>query len=143
VDIKRTATAVWTGGVPQGSGRIKLGSGAFEGNYAFNTRMGDEPGTNPEELIGAAHAGCFSMALAYALTEAGHPPTSVDTKAIVHFTRDEGGFKIPNIELVTEAVVPGIDKAKFDTIAAGAKAGCPVSKALAGVAITLEATLKG
>ncbi len=97
---------------------------------------------NPEELIGAAHAACFSMALSFALTNAGHPPTSVSTNAVVHLTRTDTGFAIPKIDLVTEGVVPGIDEATFESTAEDAKKNCPVSKALAGVEITLQASLK-
>ena len=141
IDIKRTASAAWSGGVPQGAGSFAVGSGLLAGKYSFNTRMGDEKGTNPEELIGAAHAACFSMALSFALTGAGHPPTSVSTNAIVHLTRTETGFAIPKIELITEGVVPGIDEATFKSTAEDAKKNCPVSKALAGVEITLQASL--
>ena len=142
IDIKRTSSAEWSGGVPQGSGTIDLGSGAFHGKYSFNTRMGNEPGTNPEELIAGAHAACFSMALAFALTNAGHPPTSVSTHAVVHLTRTDSGFAIPKIDLVTEGVVPGIDDATFAATAEEAKKNCPVSKVLAGAEITLQASLK-
>ena len=141
IDIKRTATAKWTGDVPKGSGRIKSASGAIDVPYSFSTRFGEEPGTNPEELLGASHAGCFTMALAFALTQAGHPPATVDTTATVHLTRDAGGFSIPGIDLVTNASVPGLDDATFQTIAEGAKKNCPLSKALASVPITLTATL--
>src|SRR5580704_420015 len=142
IQVTRTSFAEWQGGVPQGSGTVKLGSGAFEGAYSFNTRMGDAPGTNPEELLGAAHAGCFSMALASGLTRAGHPPTTIATTAKVHFGQTDGGFAISKIDLITEGVVPGIDDAAFQSAAAAAKAGCPLSKALAAVEITLQATLK-
>ena len=137
----RDAKAEWKGSLMEGSGKLTLGSGAFSGPYDWRARSGDGAGTNPEELVGAAHAGCFSMAFAHALTGAGHPPTSIDTTAKVHLEQVEGGFAIPKIELTTQATVPGIDEAKFQEIAAGAKAGCPVSKALAGVEITLTATL--
>ena len=140
--ITRSAEAEWKGDLKGGAGTVKLGSGAFEGDYSFNTRMGDAPGTNPEELLGAAHAGCFSMALAFGLTQAGHPPTSISTTAKVHFGQTEGGFAISRIDLITEGVVPGIDAAAFQTAAESAKANCPLSKALAAVEITLSATLK-
>jgi osmotically inducible protein OsmC len=143
IDIKRTATAKWTGDVPAGSGRIASGSGAIDVPYSFNTRFGGEPGTNPEELLGASHAGCFTMALAFALTQAGHAPKTVDTTATVHLTRDADGFSIPGIDLATSADVPGLDDATFQTIAEGAKKNCPLSKALASVPITLTATLTG
>jgi osmotically inducible protein OsmC len=109
IDIKRNATAHWTGDVPGGSGRVKVSSGAIDVPYSFNTRFGDEPGTNPEEMLAASHGACFTMALSFALTQAGHPPQSVDTTATVHLTRDEGGFSIPGIELVTHATVPGLE----------------------------------
>jgi osmotically inducible protein OsmC len=142
IDIKRIATAKWTGDVPGGSGRVASGSGAIDAAYSFNTRFGGEPGTNPEELLAAAHAGCFTMALAFALTQAAHPPKTVDTSATVHLTRNADGFSIPAIDLVTTAVVPGLDDATFQTIAEGAKKNCPLSKALASVPIALTATLE-
>lgn len=120
---------------------MALGSGAFEGAYSFKTRFEDQPGTNPEELIAAAHAGCFSMAFANALSQAGHVPTAVDTKANVKLGKTDEGFAITGIQLVTRADVPGIDDADFQKIAEQAKAGCPVSKALAALDITLDATL--
>jgi osmotically inducible protein OsmC len=142
ISIKRTATAKWNGGVPAGSGQITVQSGVLDAPYSFGRRFGGDPGTNPEELIGAAHAGCYSMALSYELTNAGFPPTSVTTVATVHIQQDATGFTIPEIELVTDAEVPGIDDAKFQEIAEAAKKGCPLSKALAAVPkITLEATL--
>src|SRR6266540_5503286 len=105
----RTATARWEGGLQQGKGTVRLGSGAFEGQYSFSSRFEEGTGTNPEELIGAAHAGCFSMALTAGLERAGYPPTSVDTTARVHLERVEGGFSIPRIDLDCVASVPGID----------------------------------
>lgn len=137
----RQARARWDGSITAGKGTMALGSGAFEGPYSFASRFEDGAGTNPEELIGAAHAGCFSMALAAALGRAGFEPRSVRTTADVHLVKAEAGFAIPRIELRTEAEVPGIDAARFQEIAAGAKAGCPVSKALAGVEIGLDARL--
>lgn len=137
----RIAEAQWDGDLIHGQGNIKLGSGAFEGKYDWRGRSADGPGTNPEELIGAAHAGCFSMALSGRLGGAGFTPESIHTKAVVHLEKDGDGFAIPKIELTTEAKVPGIDDATFQTHAAAAKAGCPVSKALAGVDIHLTATL--
>jgi len=141
IDIKRTASAKWTGDVPGGSGRIASASGAIDVAYSFNTRFGSEPGTNPEELLAASHGACFTMALAFALTQAGHAPATVDTTATVHLTRDEAGFSIPGIDLLTTASVPGLDDATFQQIAEGAKKNCPLSKALASVPITLTATL--
>jgi osmotically inducible protein OsmC len=138
----RTADAQWQGNLQDGQGQMRLGSGAFEGNYSFRSRMGDgETGTNPEELLGAAHAGCYSMALSAMLAGAGFTPTRVHTTARVHFNRVEGGFAIGPIDLETEAVVPGIDEATFQRLAQDAKAGCPVSRALASTPINLQATL--
>jgi osmotically inducible protein OsmC len=140
--ITRKASAVWEGNLKQGKGSMKFGSGAFEGLYSFASRFEDGKGTNPEELIGAAHAGCFSMALSNMLAEAGYEPTSVATQAAVKLDKAEGGFAIQRIELETVAVVPGIDEATFMEKANAAKEGCPVSKALTGVEITLEAELQ-
>lgn len=138
----RTADAEWQGNLQNGQGHLRLGSGAYEGNYSFRSRMGDGAGgTNPEELIGAAHAGCFSMALSAMLAGAGFTPTRVHTTARVHFNPIEGGFAIGPIDLETEAVVPGIDEATFQRIAQDAKVGCPVSQALASTPINLKATL--
>ena len=138
----RTADARWEGSLQDGTGTMRLGSGAFEGRYSFASRFEDGPGTNPEELIGAAHAGCFSMALSGALSRAGTPPTSISTSARVHIERGDAGFGITRIELATEAEVPGLDEAGFKEQAEAAKATCPVSKALAGTEITLDATLR-
>ena len=121
---------------------MRLGSGAFEGKYSFKSRMEDGPGTNPEELIGAAHAGCFSMAFANALSQAGHPPQEIHTSARVHFDKGDAGWGISRIELATEGNVPGIDDATFKRLAEDAKRNCPVSKALAATPITLTASLK-
>jgi osmotically inducible protein OsmC len=137
----RTSTAEWHGRVPDGSGRVSLGSGAFEGPYSFGSRFGEDPGTNPEELLGAAHASCFSMALSLRLTEAGFTPTRIRTLAKVSIERSDDGFAIKHIELVTEAEVPDIDAADFSVHAETAKKGCPVSKALAGTHISLSAGL--
>ena len=137
----RKANAEWKGTLKDGGGTIALGSGAFEGQYSFGTRFEEGTGTNPEELIGAAHAGCFSMALNAGLGRAGFQPNRVTTSANVHLEKVEGGFGITKIELITEAEVPGIDEATFQEQAQGAKENCPVSKALAGVEIHLDATL--
>ena len=137
----RTADAVWKGDLKSGQGSFKVGSGAFEGKYSFPSRFESGQGTNPEELIGAAHAACFSMALSAGLSTAGHPPTSVHTTAKVHLDRGAEGFAITRIELDTEAVVPGVDEAAFRQQAENAKKGCPVSKALAGTQISLSARL--
>jgi lipoyl-dependent peroxiredoxin len=136
----RMAEAEWHGKLASGQGTMKLGSGAFEGRYSFGTRFGDEKGTNPEELIGAAHAGCFSMALAYGLERAGFAARNIKTKATVHIEKS-GAFAIPRIELDTVAEVPGIDASRFQQEAEAAKRDCPVSRALAGSAITLTARL--
>ena len=138
----RNADAEWSGGIMDGKGTMRLGSGAFEGAYSFKTRMEEGAGTNPEELIGAAHAGCFSMALSAALGKAGFEPRSIRTKAAVRFDKEGEGFAITSINLTTEAEIPGIDDAKFQEIAKAAKEGCPVSKALAGTEIKLQASLK-
>src|SRR5689334_18121230 len=138
----RRADAEWTGDGPNGQGKMRLGSGAFEGVYSFKSRMEDGPGTNPEELIGAAHAGCFSMAFANGLTQAGHKPQEIHTVASVHFDKADQGWGISRIDLVTEGNVPGIDEATFKRLAEDAKKNCPVSKALAATPITLTATLK-
>ncbi|HKR60022.1 MAG TPA: OsmC family protein [Pyrinomonadaceae bacterium] len=138
---KRTASAVWEGTLREGKGTVKLGSGAFEGPYSFVSRFEDGAGTNPEELIGAAHAGCFSMALAAGLTKAGLKPTRISTKAQVSLEKVGEGFKITTIELDTEAEVPGIDQSAFLDHAESAKKNCPVSQALAGTDIKLNAKL--
>jgi osmotically inducible protein OsmC len=138
----RTAQAEWQGNLREGQGTMSVGSGAFEGNYSFRSRMGDETvGTNPEELIGAAHAGCYSMAFSNALASAGFTPTSVKTTARVHFNMVSGGFVINPIDLETVAIVPGIDEETFQKLAKNAKENCPVSKALAATPINLKATL--
>jgi osmotically inducible protein OsmC len=137
----RTSSAQWQGTLKEGAGTMALGSGAYEGPYSFKSRFEDGAGTNPEELIAAAHAGCFSMAFSNALSQAGHVPTSVKTKAHVQFGKTDEGFGITRIDLVTNGDVPGIDDSEFQKLAEQAKASCPVSKALAAVDITLAATL--
>ena len=137
----RNAHAQWEGTLQDGKGQMAFGSGAFEGAYSFASRFEEGTGTNPEELIAAAHAGCFSMAFAGALGRNGFDPKRVSTTAKVHIERVDQGFKITKSVLSTEAEVPGIDQAKFTEIAEGAKANCPVSQALAGVDISLEAKL--
>ncbi len=140
---KRTADAKWNGSITEGDGTMRLGSGAFEGAYTFASRFEDESWTNPEELIGAAHAGCFSMALSAALTQAGTPPKSIETSAEVDIVMKGSDIFIPRIALTTRARVPGIDDETFQSAAQAAKDGCPVSRALAGVdEITLDATLE-
>jgi osmotically inducible protein OsmC len=136
----RQSEAVWEGGL-KGKGKMKLGSGAFEGAYSFASRFENGTGTNPEELIGAAHAGCFSMALSFMLQNAGYSPESVHTVAKVHIDKVGEGFRITSVELDTEAKIPGIDEKKFLEQAEAAKKGCPVSQALAGTEITLKARL--
>lgn len=138
---ERSAKATWNGTLKEGKGTMALGSGSFEGPFSFNTRMGDEPGTNPEELIGAALAGCFTMALNAGLEKEGFKTNGIKTDAKVHFGKDAEGFAITRIDLLTEADVAGIDDPKFQEIAANTKKGCPVSKALTGTEITLDAKL--
>jgi osmotically inducible protein OsmC len=137
----RSSSARWEGALRDGSGTMALGSGAFEGQYSFRSRFEDGPGTNPEELIGAAHAGCFSMALANMLAEAGHTARRIETTARVHFEPVEGAPTITRVELLTEGEVPEIDDAEFQRHADAAKAECPVSRALAAVEISLDARL--
>ena len=140
----RTANARWEGGLKDGKGNMRLGGGAFEGQYSFSSRFEEGVGTNPEELIAAAHAGCYSMAFSAGLEKAGFSPNSVETEAKVHLSpADGGGFRISRIDLVTNADVPGIEEDAFQQAAQAAKEGCPVSKALAAVEITLDATLAG
>lgn len=137
---QRSGSAEWKGGLKDGRGSLSLGSGAFEGSYSFGSRFEGGKGTNPEELIGAAHAACFSMALAAALGKAGHEPKRVTTTAKVDLDMSDGP-KIATITLDTEAEVPGIDADEFQKQAEGAKQNCPVSKALTGVDIRLHARL--
>jgi lipoyl-dependent peroxiredoxin len=140
----RNGSAEWQGDLQSGSGNLSLGSGLFSGAFSFKTRFEEEPGTNPEELIGAAHAGCFSMALSAILSEAGHTPESISTTAKVHLRQVDGKPTISEINLETEGRVPGIDQQQFADFANTAKENCVVSRALAGVSeITLEATLAG
>lgn len=135
----KKANAEWKGDLKNGKGTMELESGSYKGSYTFATRFKDEDGSNPEELIGAANAGCFSMALSNELAEAGYDPKSVKTKAEV--TIDPSKGEITEIKLITEANVPEIDEDTFQEFAEGAKKGCPVSKALASTNITLDATL--
>ena len=137
----RTSDAVWMGGLKAGRGTVRVGS-AFAGEYSFASRFETGKGTNPEELIAAAHAGCFSMALSAELEGAGYPPTSVRTQAHVHLDKGDAGFGITLIELATRAIVPGITDELFQQRAQAAKTGCPVSRALAAVDIALSATLE-
>ena len=139
--MDRTASARWEGDLKSGSGTVRLGSGAFEGKYSFGTRFENAPGTNPEELIGAAHAGCFSMALSLALTEAGHKVNSISTDAVVHLGKVDGRSSITGIDLTTMGDVPGISAPDFERIATDVKTNCIVSRALAAVPMTIKATL--
>jgi osmotically inducible protein OsmC len=138
--LVRTSSAIWEGG-QKGKGTMKVGANVFEGAYTFASRFADGKGTNPEELIGAAHAGCFSMALALILEQAGFKPERISTQATVKVDKVGDGFRITEITLATEGNVPGIDERGFREKAEAAKAGCPVSVALAGVKIKLEARL--
>lgn len=138
----RKANARWQGDLKSGKGRMALGSGAWEGQYSFGSRFESGTGSNPEELIAAAHAGCFSMALSNILAEAGHTPDWVETQADVHLEMGDDGPSIPRIDLVTEAKVPGISEDEFQKHADAAKKGCPISKLLASAEISLKATLK-
>jgi lipoyl-dependent peroxiredoxin len=137
----RKAEAVWNGGLLKGKGTIKFGSGAFTEAYSFSSRFESGKGTNPEELVGAASAGCFSMALAMMLEQAGFPPETIHTVAQVSIDKIGDGFSITTIALDTEAKVPGIDDKIFQEKALAAKTGCPVSRALSGATITLHAKL--
>ena len=130
---KRRAQARWEGSLQEGRGTMSMATGSYEGPYSFQSRFEEGDGTNPEELIAAAHAGCFSMALSGELGRAGHEPESVETTATVQIDKADAGFKITRIQLDTEARVPGIDEAAFQAAAEAAKQGCPVSQALAAV----------
>jgi lipoyl-dependent peroxiredoxin len=137
----RTADAEWRGSLTQGSGHMRLGSDAFEGPYDFRSRMGEGKGTNPEELLGAAHAGCFSMALALQLADAGFTVERIHTTAKVHFEERDGGWSIQRVDLDTEASVSDVAAGIFEEYAQGAKKNCPISRALSGVDIHLLAKL--
>jgi lipoyl-dependent peroxiredoxin len=137
----REAQAEWQGNLARGSGTMSFGSGAWEGAYTADSRFEEGEGTNPEELIAAAHAGCFSMAFALALSQAGHEPDSVRTTARVSIEKDDGGFSITSSKLSTEVEVEGVSEDEFQKLADEAKQGCPVSKALGGIEIGLEAKL--
>lgn len=141
----RKAEADWNGSIKEGEGKVKLGSGAFEGKYSFQSRFsedGDQKATNPEELIAAAHAGCFTMALSGNLGKAGYEPTNIHTTAKVKIEKKGEGFVIPNIDLETTAEVDGIEDDEFQKIAEETKKTCPVSQVLSGAEISLKATLK-
>lgn len=137
----RSAQATWEGGLKDGKGSVQLGSGTFQGSYSFGTRFENAPGTNPEELVGAAHAACYSMALSAGLGKNGFSPQRVHTVAKVTVEKVGEGFKITGIELQTEARIPNIDEKTFMEHAEAAKKGCPVSQALAATPITLHAKL--
>ncbi len=138
----RTANAVWEGTLKEGQGTMKLSSGAYEGPFTWSSRFEEAAGTNPEELIAAAHAGCFSMAFSSQLTNAGFPPTRIQTTAHVHFEKLEPGWRIVKVHLVSEAQVPDIDAPQFQKLAEAAKQGCPISNALnPSIEIALEARL--
>ena len=137
----RKADAVWKGSLREGTGELALESGAFRGPYTFKSRFEHGKETNPEELLGAAHAGCFTMALTAALGREKVTPTEIRTTASVHLEQVAGGFSITRIQLKTRAKVPGVTAERFAALAADAKQNCPVSKALAGLEITLDAAL--
>jgi osmotically inducible protein OsmC len=141
--MRRKASAVWNGGLKDGKGTISTDSGVLsETQYSFSTRFEDGKGTNPEELIAAAHAGCFSMALSGQLGQAGLTAESINTTATVRLEKTDSGFAITSVHLEVKAKVPGADQQAFETAANNAKAGCPVSKVL-NAEITMEATLEG
>jgi lipoyl-dependent peroxiredoxin len=137
----REAQAEWQGNLARGNGTMEFGSGAFEGPYSFASRFEEGEGTNPEELIAAAHAGCFSMQLAALLSQADHVPDSVSTTAKVHLDKDDGGFSITRSDLTTEVKVEGLSEEEFQQHADEAKRTCPVSRALGAIQIGLEAKL--
>lgn len=138
----RTASAHWQGTLTDGSGTIRTGQGGLQGNYSFASRFAEGEGTNPEELIGAAHAGCYSMALTKGLADAGFPPTSVDTTAKVHLDNVDGRQTVTRIHLVCVASADGLDEAAFVKVAEATKDNCPISRLLSpGAQVTLEATL--
>ena len=140
--MDRKANARWEGDLRSGKGSVRLGSGAFEGKYSFGSRFEAAPGTNPEELIAAAHAGCFSMALSLFLAQAGKSPKSIETDAAVHLEKQGDGFAITGVHLATTGDVPGLSASEFQRFAEDAKKNCIVSRALS-VPITLQATLAG
>jgi osmotically inducible protein OsmC len=140
--IKRSAEAVWNGGGPDGNGTLTTDSGALkETPYSAGRRFGDDPGTNPEELVAAAHAGCFNMALAFGLTGAGKTPEELRTTAVVSIEKEDAGWTVKTSELTLKGKVPGMSADEFKQAAEGAKAGCPISRLLAGAEITLDAEL--
>ncbi len=139
----RTATAEWKGSLRDGSGSMKMESGSYEGPFSFQSRFKEGEGTNPEELIGSAHAGCYSMQLSGELGGRGITPESVQTEARVEVSKTEGGFSITKIDLVTKVRAPGLDESTFQEAAEAAKVNCPVSRALQAVDISIDASLEG
>jgi osmotically inducible protein OsmC len=139
--MERVANAKWTGDLKSGGGSVKLGSGSFEGKYSFGTRFEMAPGTNPEELLGAAHAACYAMALSAGLAKAGKSPKSVDTTATVKLEKVGEGFSITGIHLDVKADIPGIAAAEFQKFAEDTRKNCIVSRALASVPTTMKAVL--
>lgn len=135
------SSAKWNGNLPEGNGKMIVGGGAWEGNFSFKSRFENGKGTSPEELIAAAHAGCFSMAFSNALDDAGFKPISVDTEATASLEQVDGGFAITKIKLTSKGKAEGIDEKTFKNLAEDAKNNCPVSKALKGVDISLDITL--
>ncbi|MEO6590296.1 MAG: OsmC family protein [Pyrinomonadaceae bacterium] len=144
MQFTRKAEAEWNGSITEGKGKVKLGSGAFEGAYSFKSRFSEDEqnATNPEELIAAAHAGCYTMALSGNLGKAGYTPKNIHTTANVKIEKQGDGFVIPNIDLQTEAEVDGIEDDEFQKIAEETKKTCPVSQVLSGAEISLDAKLK-
>ena len=139
----RTSSAVWEGDLKGGKGKMRLGSGAYEGAYSFQSRFEEGSGTNPEELAAAAHAGCFSMALSHGLAQGGHPPTRIETSCTVEFgPKKGGGFEVRSSALEVKGWVPGLDQGTFAQAAEAAKNGCPVSGALK-IAMSVQASLQG
>lgn len=141
-EITRTAEVQWTGDVSHGHGDITTGSGKVSASYSFGTRFSGDPGTNPEELLAASHAACFTMATSAYLTRAGHPATSLKTTATVHLEREGEGWKVPKIELAISGVVPGISADEFTAFATQAEQNCPISRALS-VPIEMRSSLSG
>jgi len=139
----RKAQAAWEGTLREGRGTVSFGEGAFEGAYSWAGRFEEGPGTNPEELLGAAQAACFTMALSSELTRAGFSPERIETTANVHFEKLEGGWTVTRIELETEARVPGVEEQAFQELAENAKTTCPISRALGSVELVLRAQLTG
>jgi osmotically inducible protein OsmC len=140
--MDRKAEATWNGGLKDGNGSFKVGSGALKDAYSFASRFEGNAQTNPEEMIGAAHAACYSMALSLALEKAGHTATSVTTKATVRLNKGDAGFKITGIDLVTRGVAPGVSEAEFKKLAEATRTGCIVSQALSAVPMTIDARLE-